>query len=310
MSDRWQYDLSTLTDAGWERFVTRGIQLSVNTESATKYKNSVRRFVTFLNDRHLPFAFVSLVRFLCGCRTQGARGGTLEGIRSAIAWMQRVVGMEEWACSAALSRAIKGFCYQDKLRRIPRGAVEFPMLEQLGNLDAKYKRAFWLAYFAVLRVGQLKRMLGGDAIFGEDESCILTIRRDKRCNANNSRELTSRKEVLLPEGKALLRALMAVTPHGQLVFPWFVSAEANAIIHRAAKHFAWPPKLQWDGMHCLRHGGAQRLKAFIVTLMARFGPVAAMATSTAQRYTKLNALRVELEEGTSSSDDSDDEGAV
>ena len=310
MADRWQYDLSTLSDTGWEQFVARGIQLSVNSDSATKYKNAVRRFVAFLNARQLPFAFVSLVRFLCGCRTQGARGGTLEGMRSAIAWLQRVVGMEEWACSPALIRAIKGFSYQDKLRRIPRGAVEFAMLEQLGDFDAKYKRAFWLAYFAVLRVGQLKRMLGGDAVFGSDGSCILTIRRDKRCNANNSRELTSRKEVLLPEAKALLSALMAVTPHGQLVFPWFVPSAANAIIHRAAQHCAWPPKLLWDGMHCLRHGGAQRLKAFIVALMARFGPVAAMATSTAQRYTKLNALRVELEEGTSSSDDSEDEGAV
>ena len=103
---------------------------------------------------------------------------------------------------------------------------------------------------------------------------------------------------------------MQVTPHGELVFPWFSPKKANEIVHRAARHFAWPPKLLWDGMHCLRHGGAQRLKSFIVAMMARFGPVAAMATSTAQRYTKLNALRVQLEEGRSSSDDSEDEGVV
>ena len=81
------------------------------------------------------------------------------------------------------------------------------MLQQLGDLDDRYRVAFWIAFFAVLRVGQLARMLGGDAIFGSDDSCVLTIRRDKRCNANNSRELTSRKEVLLPEAKGLLKAL-------------------------------------------------------------------------------------------------------
>ena len=61
-------------------------------------------------------------------------------------------------------------------------------------------------------------------------------------------------------------------------------------------------------MHCLRHGGAQRLKEFIVKLMAQLGPVAAMSAGTAAIYTRLNALRTDLEEGTSSSDDSDEEG--
>ena len=80
--------------------------------------------------------------------------------------MQRVVGMELWACSPALIRAIKGFRYEDKLRRIPRGAIEFCMLLQLGEMDASYKVAFFVTYFVILRVGQLKRMvnLGGDAV--------------------------------------------------------------------------------------------------------------------------------------------------
>ena len=100
---------------------------------------------------------------------------------------------------------------------------------------------------------------------------------------------------------------MATTPHGEPVFPWFTSAAANDLIHRAAKHFAWPPKLLWDGVHCLRHGGAQRLKEFIVAMLAQLGPVAAMSKATAFRYTRLNALRVDLKDGTSSSDDSGEE---
>ena len=61
-------------------------------------------------------------------------------------------------------------------------------------------------------------------------------------------------------------------------------------------------------MHCLRHGGAQRLKEFIVKMMALLGPVAAMSVGTAAIYTRLNVLRADLDEGTSSSDESDEEG--
>ncbi len=80
-----------------------------------------------------------------------------------------------------------------------------------------------------------------------------------------------------------------------------MSATANDIVHRAARHFSWPTKLLWDGMHCLRLTGAQRLKDFIVKMMALLGP-AAMSAGTAAIYTRLNVLRVDLDEGMSSSD--------
>ena len=93
-SERWKYDLATLSDEGWEDFMALGIQLSVNADSASRYKNAIRRFVEFINAKVLPFSFQAFVRYLCACRRQGARGGTLESMRSAMAWLQRVVGMD------------------------------------------------------------------------------------------------------------------------------------------------------------------------------------------------------------------------
>ena len=40
-------------------------------------------------------------------------------------------------------------------------------------------------------------------------------------------------------------------------------AEASLAIKRAAVTLKWPAGLVWDGVHCLRNGGAQPMKMFV-----------------------------------------------
>ena len=303
---KFGFDDESLDLTGWEDFVSKGIALTVRTGTAASYEARFKRFFEFCFKRSLDLELDSFVKFLSGCRKQGARGQTLEGYRCALVWIQRQWGMELWGATPMIIRAIKGYKYNDKQKATPRGAITYNMLEQLCELVPEMAVVMFVVFFCVLRVGQAARARFGDASFGVNGTTLL-VRRDKRCNADNGKPLTAVKEILLPAGIELLKALAQTGKHGELMFPGFKAAAANAAIHRAAKHFKWPAGLEFDGMHCLRHGGAQELKKFIVEVLARMGPGAHMCQSTAQHYARLNELRVAIDEGESSSDEEADE---
>ena len=114
------------------------------------------------------------------------------------------------------------------------------------------------------------------------------------------------KPVVMPVAIALLLAASAGRPHGELLFPWFNETKANDLIHRAAVTFGWPAGLQFDGCHCLRHGGCQAVKAFIARVLAAAGPIVGMGSGTIPTYARLNEVRLELERDELSDSDDDE----
>ena len=64
---------------------------------------------------------------------------------------------------AILIRALKGYAYQDKLRRAPRGAIDMGMLEELIKLFPRNGNAYAVIFLCVLRKSQAEKLRGGDA---------------------------------------------------------------------------------------------------------------------------------------------------
>jgi hypothetical protein len=90
------------------------------------------------------------------------------------------------------------------------------------------------------------------------------------------------------------------------MFPGFDTDRANAKIREAAIVFGWPAELDFDGIHCLRHGGSQAVRALIARIVARLGDPCAMSAPTQALYTKLNELRARIDIDSGSDDDADD----
>ena len=303
MVARWVPNWPALSDIGWGFFLSEGIQKTVATDTQKKYRSSFSRFVDFLVLMALPFNLEGLVRFLQACRQQGARGSTLEGYRSAVLWIQRIHGMDTFAADDRLVRAVEGFRHFDKCNGVPRGAVTHAMLKHLLAMFPQWEDVFWVIFLCVLRVTQLARMRVGDAVMTPDGAVVLTVRAEKRNRCGTVYTSVSRKEVVHPQAKELLGRLQQNRAHGELLFPRFCSAEANAVIQQAAIVLAWPSGLQFDGVHCLRHGGCQFIKQFLASLMAGMGGACAMSAGTITGvYGRLNEIRARLENS-----DSEDE---
>jgi len=303
---KWVAVWEALRDEGWGNFISKGLELSVRGPTRQKYRAGFSRFVDFCVRNNHPFALESLQRFLHACRRQGAKGTTLDGYRCGVLWVAKVEGLDPFAADRSLVEALKGYKYEDKLHGKPRGAITEPMLEQLMERGGRYALSYATAYHVVLRVSQLKLLSKGDVSFGRNKTTV-TIRRDKRANARSKKPLVSTKEVLSPAGIECLRAACAGKQVGEKLFPDFNHAEANETIHEVARICGWPEGLTFDGMHCLRHGGAQSLKQFIVELMRRMGEPAAMCEETVRRYTRLNEQRTEMDDSESSDDSEEDE---
>lgn len=300
MVARWLPNWAQMNDAGWEGFVTDGIQKTVATETQKKYRAAFSRLIDFLVMMALPFNLEGLVRFLHACRQQGARGSTLEGYRSAVLWVQRAQGLETFAENDRLQRAVEGFRHFDKCHGVPRGAITFEMLRQLLGGFPLCEDAFLVIFLCVLRVTQLLRMRVGDAVVTPDGSVILTVRAEKRNRCGTPYTSISRKEIVHPLAKELLGRLQQGRVHGELIFPKFSPAEANEIIQRAAVMFRWPSGLQFDGVHCLRHGGCQFIKNFVAALLAGMrGPCAMAAGTITGVYGRLNEIRTRLDDSDS-----------
>jgi len=209
--------------------------------------------------------------------------------------------------------AIKGYKYRDKQTRPPRGAILTSMLRQLEHRYPLLAAVADTTFYCVLRRKQVERMLAGDVQEGSEGRLILTVRAEKRANARNNVQMVTRKEIVLPEAKLLLRNLVRGLKPRQRVFPNFSAEALDHAISECATHFGWPADLVYDGMHYLRHGGATMVREYFSRLLGSMGNPAAMAPSTALWYSRLNELRTlaareEEEAQVESSDEDEGEG--
>ena len=300
---KWMANWQSLNDHGWEMFIANGIIDTVAKDTQSKYRAAFSRFIDFLVGAGRRCDLEGLVRFLHACRQQGARGTTLEGYRSAVLWVQRIHDLEQFAADERLVRAVAGYKHFDKCHGIPRGAVTWSMLQQLLAGAPQWRDAFEVVFLCVLRVTQLLRMLVGDAVLTADGAVVLTVRAEKRNKCGSPYSHVSRKEIVHPRAKELLGRLQQGRVHGESMFPGFSSAAANEIIQRAAVALGWPSGLQFDGVHCLRHGGCQFIKVFIAELLSRMGnPCAMSAPTIVGGYGRLNEVRTRLEDSDSDSE--------
>jgi len=187
--------------------------------------------------------------------------------------------------------AIKGYKYLDKQTRPPRGAILTSMLRQLEHRYPLLAAVADTTFYCVLRRKQVERMLAGDVQEGSEGRLILTVRAEKRANARNDVQMVTRKEIVLPEAKLLLRSLVRRLKPRQRIFPNFSADALDQAISECATHFGWPADLVYDGMHCLRHGGATVVREYFSRLLGSMGNPAAMAPPTALWYSRLNELR-------------------
>ena len=291
---RWVPDWDLLDGDDGPNFIINGISLTVRDATSDRYKSALRHVIGFMVRRKLPLELASFCRFLSGCRRQGAAGSTLEAYRSAMVWTQRASGSVIWADDPLLVRAIKGYKYQDRLSRPPRGAIDIGMLEELCNLHPEYTRFYIVIFYGVLRVSQAARLRGGDISQDAAGGVHLTLRQDKRMKCGSTREFVSVREVVHPAAREIMLTALRAVPHGALIFATVDLAEASLAIKKAAVTLKWPAGLVWDGVHCLRHGGAQLMKMFVSELLARAGRPCAMSAQTLAWYTRLNAIRVEV----------------
>jgi len=296
MRNRWKPRWDELSDTGHENFVIDGVRATVKAETGGKYLSAVGHYIAFIDARRLPYSRDSFRRFLHACRKQGASGSTLSGYRAALLWLQRAYNVDTWADSDEFTRPIKGYKYADKIARPPRGAILRTMLSQLGTRHPDLALPANIAYFCVLRRRQVEKALVGDVQVLAGGRVILTLRAEKRANASNDLQPTvTRKEIVLPEGQTLLTHLARGRNPKEKLLPGFKAEALDKAVADAAQYFAWPTGLVYDGMHCLRHGGAQELRDFFSRLFASMGNPAAMSPVTAGWYSRLNELRVAAE---------------
>jgi len=292
---RWVPKYEELDESGYETFIQEGVKSTVRKDTDSKYTGAGERYVAFIKARGLPYGYDSFVAFLHACRKQGASAQTLEGYRAAMVWLQRMFDADQWAANPLLARALKGYKYADKLTRPPRGAILEPMLLQLQERHPGLAIPAATTFYCVLRRAQTERLRAGDIQCFEDGRVVLTLRADKRANANNSRQLVTRKEVVLPKGQFLLRELATRRRTWHKLFPNFKAEDLDRAIAETARAAGWPAKLVYDGMHCLRHGGASALRSFLSGLLASMGDPAAMSAATAAWYSRMNTIRVDAE---------------
>lgn len=305
MRNRYTFHQDALDATGHKGFVTRGIALTVLSDTKRKYTSAFRRFVVFLIREKRPMNLDSFEAFLQACRAQGAKGPTLEGYRAGVLLIQRAHGLPAFADDARLRRALKGYAYADKQVGVPRGTITEVLLRQFWTQHPRLALITGVIFYAVLRSGQAALYRAGDLVIGPDGRATLTVRTDKRRRAGNNVVEVSTKEIVAPAAKALLMAAARGKPHGSLCFPTFNERELSSTIREAATTCGWPAGLEYDGVHCLRHGGAQHVRALVEAILARMGNPCAMSPTTAAWYTRLNEIRTATTRVIDHTDDDD-----
>ena len=171
--------------------------------------------------------------------------------------------------------------HMSKRSRTPRAAITITQLDQLCSLDEKYGYAFKAGFFGILRLKQLKKLRSGDFEAGREPS--LLVRRNKRCRQGRKPrgDQKHRKEVLFEELGLVLEPMQEVFDAGTRMFNWVDDNRARWLVKRAARVFKWPRrKINYDGFHCCRHGGAREAKLRVLFAAERCANGAAMARGT------------------------------
>lgn len=271
-----------------KQFLSRGTILTVKPTTAKGYFDRIRKYLLFLVRTGMPYSMESFTEFLSAIFRQGAAGPTLNGYRSALIFFQRATLTQEWGTDPQLARACKGFQYHHRQNNIQRGAITVGMLHELMSLDPIYALPFAVLFFGILRIGQLKGICSGD-LSVTPPSASLWIRVDKRVKASsNLHQQGHWKDVINQELIDYLEPLQAKLPHGTPLFRWVSDDRLLELVDVAAKRFRWPTNVLFDGVHCLRHGGATFIKN-------KAGPIhlrsAGMCQATFSHYSRSNQLR-------------------
>ena len=195
-------------------------------------------------------------------RRKKMMGASLDKFRSAMVHFQLDLVSPEncWTQTRAFKRRWDGVLTQAKGRVFGRGGITSARLAQLLSIvsEAKMRVAFVLAYYALLRVGELHFLKGRDVFAaGSDLRVVIKANNGDKTHKAKRAKSAPYMEVRVP-GRADLMQVLAARPE-DLLFPGWSPRKANALIKQAASHFQWDPDFMWS-FHSLRHGRAEDLR--------------------------------------------------
>lgn len=288
---KFAFDSHLVSKEDGLQFLRKGASLMVREATKKVYNGRVDKYRSYLRRTGETESLLSFSGFLANLFRQGAAGTTLAGYRAAVLYAQKVELSEQWADDKRLINACKGFAYSYRLSAPQRGVINVTMLRQLQSLDLLYKIPFGLLFFGVLRVSELERMRVGDLVTSE-EGTQLWVRKDKRVTALRSFQQEGHwKEIVSREFIEYVEALSNQAKHGSPLFAWVKRDKMLQLVELAAGVFSWPVDVIYDGVHCLRHGGANYLQTSLQATNSLVQKAAVMSEGTRKFYSRANRLR-------------------
>lgn len=281
-------NLLPTTDKGALRRVLIG---GIRRRTFKDYRQKYLRYVQFVLDHSVPYDKESLKCFLLQLHAQGASGSTVAKHRVAVSFLQKLREEETWASHPDLVLLTSSMEHMSRKSGAKRGAISTEMLEQLcvvcDSDERQYATLFRLLFYGILRWSQAYNVRSGD-IIRKQRSTYVILRRDKRARRGSNRSIVHERRILWPQAEWILEELTKKIPRGKRLFAWASHSKANQLIKKAARRFSWPQKLAFDGVHCLRHGGAQATRERLEVIEKVGGEGAAMAPRTWKWYSRVN----------------------
>ena len=207
--------------------------------------------------------------FLVGMDEEGRAGSTAATYRSAWLLWREVRGKKLPSARRmkGVNRAIAGM--RDRAGAapgLPRGAMDSGQLKQLRfhaavNGLVEEADGFALAWHGMLRHTAFASLKFHDVRMQARKGPLLRLAKKKafsaaRCTTENLDHFVQVKNC-----KSLLKQICKGKRGNDLLFPSWSKDRARDLIKEAAVLFGWDPTVDWDGMHCMRHGAAQEFKA-------------------------------------------------
>lgn len=240
------------------------IDASVKARTRVQYEGRWRHAEAFrLQHGFAEWNRESLTALLTSLQQQGVRS---ELYRAAIRFHLLRQGREiEWLKDERIRTAARGATALTKkaAATAPRGAISrgmlqdqlLPWLERAGEHEAVHAAA--IGFWAQLRVSQLLELRVGDCLPDEPTTAQLCIRKDKRCHTDGETEVHFK--VVPLETRFHFDQISQGREHGQKLFS-LTQEHFRGLIKRAAVELRWPTGVEWDGPHCLRHGGTALIR--------------------------------------------------
>ena len=243
---------------------------SVNKDTKGKYKRQMKAMKLFLRDRGKSRMTVKRFEdFLVGLNQEGRAGSTAATYRSAWLFWREVRGKKAPSARRmkGVNRAIAGMRYRaGAAPGLPRGAMDSGQLKQLRfhatvNGFVEEADGFALAWYGMLRHTAFASLKFHDVRMRARKGPLLRLAKKKafsaaRCNTENLDHF-----VQVRNCKSLLKEICRGKRGADRLFPNWSKDRARDLIKEAAVVFGWDPTVDWDGMHCMRHGAAQEHKA-------------------------------------------------